>query len=107
MSSATIVRRLAFSLGLVILGVLLGRFTAGYEIRIHSRDTTEDFSRFIARVDSGEVGEVTFMAPGEVKYVTRTSHAFETNLPPDTAQWLTKSLLDRGVKIKAAAGAAR
>jgi hypothetical protein len=103
--TATTIRRIVFAVGLVILGGVVGRFSANYEIQ--SRHTTEDFSRFIARVDNGDVGEVTFVAAGELNYVTRSRQTFETNVPPGTAEWLTKSLLDRGVKVKATAAAAR
>ena len=104
---ATLATRIGLAAGLLILGILLGRFSANFEIRIQSRHSTEDFSRFMARVDSGDVREVTFIAPGEVNYVTGTSQMLGTNLPPDAAQWVTRSLLDRGVTIRATANAAR
>ena len=92
-----------FVLGVVL--ILVAALAYNLISGIQSRNTVEDFSRFIQRVDEGEVKEVTFAGANEITYVTNRSGTFRAILPPPVAPYegLTKSLIERGIRVKATA----
>ncbi|MDP7293752.1 MAG: ATP-dependent zinc metalloprotease FtsH [Vicinamibacterales bacterium] len=85
---------------LVVVGVSIWSFSN----RFQTGETDETFSRFVERVEAGEIESVT-IAGNEITGVDRSNNLFKTFVPPQY-EGLANLLLERGVNItaKAAAG---
>jgi len=93
-------RSLLFWMVLVVVGVSIWSFSN----RFQTGETDETFSRFVERVEAGEIESVT-IAGNEITGVDRSNNLFKTFVPPQY-EGLANLLLERGVNItaKAAAG---
>lgn len=91
-------KSIAFAVVVVVAASAIYRFVETTQ----SPHNVEDFSKFIQRVDEGEVSAVTFVGASEVTYVTKAPETFRAILPPPNAQYegLTNRLIERGITVK-------
>ena len=89
---------------LVFWGVMIAVAVAVYSFTktIQTGYKSEDFSQFFAKVQSGEVTQVT-VTGSEATYVTSNNEKFRTVLPTGGAAYegLTTELLKSGIQLSA------
>ena len=93
MNSTT--KSLAFWMVLVLAGALVWNLSTNLQVS-HQPET---FSEFMARVDAGQVGEVTITG-NEITYRSRADENFKTYAPPQY-EGLANKLIERNVQVEA------
>ena len=93
MNSTT--KSLAFWMVLVLAGALVWNLST----RLQVSHQSETFSEFMARVDSGQVGEATITG-NEITYRSQADENFKTYAPPQY-EGLANKLIERNVQVEA------
>ena len=93
MNSTT--KSLAFWMVLVLAGALVWNLST----RLQVSHRSETFSEFMARVDSGQVGEATITG-NEITYRSQADENFKTYAPPQY-EGLANKLIERNVQVEA------
>ena len=88
-------RSLVFWIVLVVVGGLVWNFSTQFQ----TSSKSENFSEFMAKVDSGQVARVTIRG-NEITYTTKASDNFRTYAPPQY-EGLANRLIERSVAVEA------
>jgi len=88
-------KSLAFWMVLVLAGALVWNLST----RLQVSHRSETFSEFMARVDSGQVGEATITG-NEITYRSQADENFKTYAPPQY-EGLANKLIERNVQVEA------
>ena len=103
MNSSSTAKTILFWLSIVLLGVVLWKMISSSGQSAQQDEPT--YSEFMAKVDAGEVKEVTLsISPNSYdlqgQYVKGQNHQFHMTLFKEAAPELTKELRDKGVPIR-------
>ncbi len=102
MNSSSTAKTILFWISIVFLGVMLWKLVSASGQS--ARDEEPSYSEFMARVDAGQVKEVTmYLSPNSYElqgeYVTPLNRKFRITIFKEGAPDLTKTLRDKAVKI--------
>jgi cell division protease FtsH len=95
-------KTILFWISIVFLGVMLWKLvsTQGQT----AREDTPSYSEFVAKVDEGDVKEVTmYLSPNSYElqgeYVRPANHKFRVTVPKENSPEITKNLRDKAVQL--------
>ncbi len=102
MNSSSTAKTILFWISIVFLGVMLWRL-----VSVNSQTAREDnpsYSEFMAKVDEGDVKEVTmYISPNSYElrgeYVRPANHKFVVTVPKENSPEITKALHDKAVLL--------
>ena len=103
MNSSSTVKTIFFWLSIVILGVMLWKLVSANGSQ--AREDTPTYSVWMAKVDAGEVKEVTmYLKPNSYdlqgEYYKPPNMKFQVSIPKEEAPTVTKALRDKAVQLK-------
>jgi cell division protease FtsH len=95
-------KTILFWISIVFLGVMLWKLVSANGQQ--AREDTPSYSEFIAKVDEGDVKEVTmYLSPNSYElqgeYVRPANHKFRVTVPKENAPEITKNLRDKAVQL--------
>ncbi len=95
-------KTILFWISIVFLGVMLWRLVSANGQQ--AREDTPSYSEFMAKVDEGDVKEVTmYLSPNSYElqgeYTHPTNHKFRVTVPKENAPEITKTLRDKAVQL--------
>jgi len=101
-NSSSTAKTILFWLAIVLLGVMLWQLVS--KNGQSAREQTPAYSEFMAKVDRGEIKEVTmYLSPNayevQGEYTTPGDQKFRTTIAKEDAPVVSKALRDKGVKI--------
>ncbi|HJZ65648.1 MAG TPA: ATP-dependent zinc metalloprotease FtsH [Candidatus Acidoferrum sp.] len=102
MNSSSTAKTILFWLAIVLLGVMLWQLVS--KNGQSAREQTPSYSEFMAKVDAGQVKEVTmYLAPNaydiQGEYTVPADQKFRTTIAKEDSPIVSKALRDKGVKI--------
>ena len=103
MNSSSTVKTILFWMSIVLLGVMLWKLVSANGGQ--AREDQPSYSEFMAKVEAGEVKEVT-MYLGQVsyelqgEYIRPANRKFQVTIAKEDAATVTKELRDKAVQIK-------
>ncbi len=103
MNSSSTVKTILFWMSIVLLGVMLWKLVSANGGQ--AREDQPSYSEFMAKVEAGEVKEVT-MYLGQVsyelqgEYIRPANRKFQVTIAKEDATTVTKELRDKAVQIK-------
>jgi cell division protease FtsH len=91
-----------FWISIVFLGVMLWKLVSANGQQ--AREDTPSYSEFMAKVDEGDVKEVTmYLSPNSYElqgeYVRPANHKFRVTVPKENSPEITKNLRDKAVQL--------
>ena len=103
MNSGSTLKTILFWLSIVLLGVMLWRLVSTNGAA--AREDTPTYSMWMAKVDAGEVKEVTmYLSPNSYdlqgEYNKPGNTKFQVTIPKEESPNVTKALKDKGVQLK-------
>ncbi len=103
MNSGSTLKTILFWLSIVLLGVMLWRLVSTNGAQ--AREDTPTYSVWMAKVDAGEVKEVTmYLSPNSYdlqgEYNKPPNMKFQVTIPKEEAPEVTKALKDKAVQLK-------
>ena len=103
MNSSSTAKTILFWISIVFLGVMLWRLVSNNGQS--AREDEPSYSEFMAKVDAGDVKEVTlYLSPNSYElqgeYVRPANHKFHVTVFKEAAPDLTKQLKEKAVQIK-------
>ena len=103
MNSSSTAKTILFWISIVFLGVMLWKLVSANGSQ--SREETPSYSEFMAKVDAGDVKEVTlYLSPNSYEiqgeYLRPANHKFVVTVFKEAAPDLVKELKDKGAMIK-------
>ena len=103
MNSGSTLKTILFWLSIVLLGVMLWRLVSTNGAA--AREDTPTYSIWMAKVDAGDVKEVTmYLSPNSYdlqgEYTRPANTKFQVTIPKEEAPNVTKTLKDKGVQLK-------
>ncbi len=95
-------KTILFWISIVFLGVMLWKLVSANGQQ--AREDTPSYSEFMAKVDEGDVKEVTmYLSPNSYEmqgeYVRPANRKFRVTIPKENAPTITKSLQDKAVQL--------
>ena len=95
-------KTILFWISIVFLGVMLWKLVSANGQQ--AREDTPSYSEFMAKVDEGDVKEVTmYLSPNSYEmqgeYVRPANHKFRVTVPKENAPEITKTLRDKAVQL--------
>ena len=95
-------KTILFWISIVFLGVMLWKLVSANGQT--AREDTPSYSEFMAKVDEGDVKEVTmYLSPNSYEmqgeYVRPANHKFRVTVPKENAPEITKTLRDKAVQL--------
>jgi cell division protease FtsH len=95
-------KTILFWISIVFLGVMLWKLVSANGQT--AREDTPSYSEFMAKVDEGDVKEVTmYLSPNSYEmqgeYVRPANHKFRVTVPKENAPEITKNLRDKAVQL--------
>ncbi|HUL33406.1 MAG TPA: ATP-dependent zinc metalloprotease FtsH [Candidatus Eisenbacteria bacterium] len=95
-------KTILFWISIVFLGVMLWKLVSANGQQ--AREDTPSYSEFMAKVDEGDVKEVTmYLSPNSYElqgeYVRPANHKFRVTIPKENAPAITKTLQDKAVQL--------
>src|SRR5579859_3993439 len=95
-------KTILFWISIVFLGVMLWKLVSANGQA--AREDTPSYSEFMAKVDEGDVKEVTmYLSPNSYEmqgeYVRPANHKFRVTVPKENAPEITKNLRDKAVQL--------
>ena len=102
MNSSSTAKTVLFWISIVFLGVMLWRLVSNSTQT--AREDNPSYSEFVAKVDDGDVKEVTmYLSPNSYElrgeYAKPANHKFVITVPKENAPDLTKLLHDKAVQM--------
>ena len=102
MNSSSTAKTILFWLAIVLLGVMLWQLVS--KNGQSAREQTPSYSEFMAKVDSGQVKEVTmYLAPNayelQGEFTVPADQKFRTTIAKEDSPVVSKALRDKGVKV--------
>ena len=102
MNSSSTAKTVLFWISIVFLGVMLWRLVSNSTQT--AREDNPSYSEFVAKVDDGEVKEVTmYLSPNSYEmqgeYAKPVNHKFRVTVPKENAPEITKLLHDKAVQL--------
>ena len=101
MNSSSTAKTILFWISIVFLGVMLWRLVSANTQT--PREETPSYSEFMARVDEGDVKEVTmYLSPNSYEMqgeYTKQPRKFRVTVPKENAPEITKALRDKSVQL--------
>ncbi len=103
MNSSSTAKTILFWISIVFLGVMLWKLVSANGAQ--AREEQPSYSEFMAKVDAGDVKEVTmYLSPNSYdlqgEYVRPANRKFQVTIAKENAPEVTKSLRDKAVQIK-------
>src|SRR5262249_32640053 len=101
-NSSSTAKTILFWISIVFLGVMLWKLVSSNGQA--AREDTPSYSEFIAKVDEGDVKEVTlYLSPNSYElqgeYVLPVNRKFHVTIPKENAPEITKALRDKAVQL--------
>jgi len=101
-NSSSTAKTILFWISIVFLGVMLWKLVSSNGQA--AREDTPSYSEFIAKVDEGDVKEVTlYLSPNSYElqgeYVRPVNRKFHVTIPKENAPEITKALRDKAVQL--------
>jgi len=95
-------KTILFWISIVFLGVMLWKLVSANGQQ--AREDTPSYSEFMAKVDEGDVKEVTmYLSPNSYElqgeYVRPANHKFRVTVPKENSPEITKNLRDKAVQL--------
>ena len=95
-------KTILFWISIVFLGVMLWKLVSANGQQ--AREDTPSYSEFMAKVDQGDVKEVTmYLSPNSYElqgeYVRPANHKFRVTVPKENSPEITKNLRDKAVQL--------
>ena len=102
MNSSSTAKTILFWISIVFLGVMLWKLVSTNSSQ--SREQTPSYSEFMAKVESGDVKEVTlYLSPNSYEiqgeYVNPANQKFRITVPKENAPEITKALREKAVML--------
>ena len=102
MNSSSTAKTILFWISIVFLGVMLWQLVS--KNGQAAREQTPSYSEFMAKVDEGDVKEVTlYLSPNSYElrgeYTKPTNSKFRVTVPKENAPEITKILRDKAVQL--------
>ena len=102
MNSSSTAKTILFWISIVFLGVMLWKLVSSNGSQ--AREDTPSYSEFMAKVDEGDVKEVTlYLSPNSYElqgeYTRPVNHKFHVTIPKENAPEITKALRDKAVQL--------
>ena len=103
MNSSSTAKTILFWMSIVLLGVMLWKLVTANSGQ--AREDTPSYSEFMAKVESGDVKELTmYLSPNSYdlqgEYIRPANRKFQVTIAKENAPEVTKALRDKAVQIK-------
>ena len=103
MNSNSTAKTILFWLSIVFLGAMLWKLVSANGAQ--ARDDTPSYSEFMAKVDAGDVKELTmYLSPNSYdlqgEYIRPANRKFQVTIPKEDEPSVTKALREKAVQIK-------